>query len=721
MYAAPVPPDFHRLEALPVDTDAPGQFDWAPWWTLLRALKPVVAARVVEGASLNMPTDPQAPWPPGGPGLRVLGSWGEPPENAGSPDADRSSGLALEQRPMSADIGIAQGATTLQYWVWRDPQPAPFEGQGTRASIDPPEPAEGALNALLQAWQRALLTHRRLQDSQRSLRGLLDRLDWIEQSLNFAREVVWEIDAQTRKIRYSRFTTVVDTSGQADPLGSFSALLETLHPEDRAPALEAFEGYLRGELPEFYAEYRQRLINGQWIWSRSRGRAVSFDEQGRPLRIQGTVVGVSKLKALEATLRESVDNRTQFLATMSHEFRTPLNSIIGASQLSLLEQDPEVLKEQLALIGSASRHLLGLINSVLDYSRLEAQAMQLESRPLSLHRLLADLALRFEPEAAQRGVALRIDLDPDTPSSVTGDEMRLSQVLNNLLANALKFTDAGRVTLVVEPRELGPEACRIEFSVQDTGIGMNAEQVRRLFQPYSQADVTIARRYGGTGLGLVICRQLVALMGGELQVFSAPEQGSTFSFVISMPRVGALDEAPAQGQQGGHGMPSAARRSVEGRLDILQAQQTAAERLAAALQAARDHVAGRRVVIVDDNRMNILVLERFLARVGVQSRSFESARAAIAALRAEGADVVLMDLYMPEMNGAEATREIRQSPGLERIPILAVSASVTPQERELCREAGMNDFVAKPIEPLILIETIKRHLPQAASTGLPSF
>lgn len=579
---------------------------------------------------------------------------------------------------------------------------------------------------LAQAWTTSRAQARAWAAVQQSLA----RQHWLEQALCFAREVVWELDVKTRSLRYSRYVAALDRPRGDDLPMTLDDFIASLHPLDRAPVMQLMDDYLEGEQPECYFEYRQRHQDGHWIWSRSRGRAMRRDAQGRPLLVLGTAVGITLQKNLEQSLRESelalrisdhqlreregelraalalaeqaALSRAQFLATMSHEIRTPLNSIIGASRLALMETDHQSVKEHLALVNDASGLLMNLVNSILDHSRLQAGAVALELQPLSLGRLMHDVVRQQAPAAAARQLSLDLRLDTKLPAAVQADALRLTQVLTNLLANALRFTHVGGVELGAEVVTTLGDISRVRFSVRDSGIGMTPQQCERLFQAYSQADRSIARRYGGTGLGLAISHRLVELMGGELTVQSQPDIGSVFAFEIPL-KVAVLHEAA---EVVGTGPAGSHQPRVQAVLDRLKS---------AAVQ-----LQGRRVLVVDDNPMNLLVARQFLQKAGLEVETASSPVVALDRLEQVRFDAVLMDLYMPEMNGADATRQIRSRPHLSLLPVLALSASVTPEERQLCRDAGMNDFIAKPLDPEQLLAALTRLIPPQPHSDQPA-
>jgi signal transduction histidine kinase/DNA-binding response OmpR family regulator len=373
--------------------------------------------------------------------------------------------------------------------------------------------------------------------------------------------------------------------------------------------------------------------------------------------------------------------KSEFLANMSHEIRTPMNAILGMLQLAL---DAQGAAERRDLIGKghrAAQTLLGIINDILDFSKIEAGKLDLEHIAFALKPLAADLADLFAPAAAEHGLAFRIDLDPGLPAALWGDPLRLRQVLQNLIGNAIKFTRAGGVVVTVAPAAHsasgGPDWVRLRCAVADTGIGIAPEQQVRLFESFSQADSSTTRRYGGTGLGLAISRRLVSLMGGEIGVDSAPGAGSSFWFELP------CEIAPA----------AALPTETTG-----QAQAHAAD------------LAGSRVLLVEDNALNQEVAMHFLRAAGIRARLAADGAAALAALAEEDFDAVLMDCQMPVMDGYEATRRIRAEARHADLPIIAMTANALIGDRERSLEAGMSDHLTKPLDATRFYATLARWL-----------
>jgi CheY-like chemotaxis protein len=350
---------------------------------------------------------------------------------------------------------------------------------------------------------------------------------------------------------------------------------------------------------------------------------------------------------------------------MSHEIRTPMNGVIGMAELLSATPLDASQREVTETIRSSGQILLAIINDILDLSTIESGQLALDKAPFSLGSVLSQAVKVVSPAASAKGLALDVSADATIPEHLLGDRLRLGQVLVNLLSNAVKFTDGGRVALstrLVPATAATPAAIRIE--VRDTGIGIEAERLSRLFQPFEQGDASMSRRFGGTGLGLAISKRLVDLMDGRLWGESQPGVGSTF--ILELP-LRAAD------------LPSPASRPV--RVAIPD----------------RQPVANLRLLIAEDNPVNQRVASRMLQKLGYRADVVDNGRLAVEAVERESYDVVFMDVQMPELDGLEATRQIKARPGPAPW-IVALTAHALEEDRQQCLAAGMNDFLSKPVQ-----------------------
>ena len=405
----------------------------------------------------------------------------------------------------------------------------------------------------------------------------------------------------------------------------------------------------------------------------------------------GVKENITERKQKDALLLEAKERaehlaktKSQFLANMSHEIRTPMNAIIGFSELALLKDMPTEVTDYLKNINTASNNLLVILNDILDLSKLEAGQMGLNLSAFSLPDLQATLHNLFIITAQSKGLALSINIASDVPDSLIGDSIRLRQVLTNLLGNAIKFTSQGAVTLNISLQQRDDLQARLLFAVTDTGIGISVEQQAKLFLPFSQVDDGYARNFEGTGLGLVISQDLVQLMGSLIKVESQPGLGSCFSVELALPI------AP---------------------LSTLASIKTPSNTAPSVLHTETETLNGIKILVAEDDAFNQKIIQQVLKRLGASLIVLANdGSEVLATLEQDDFDVVLMDLHMPIMNGFEAATEIRKRPRYAQLPVIALSASVTDEDRQRSLAAGMNDFIAKPINTNTLLSTLKQYL-----------
>ncbi|CAK0772202.1 two-component system, sensor histidine kinase [Gammaproteobacteria bacterium] len=407
-----------------------------------------------------------------------------------------------------------------------------------------------------------------------------------------------------------------------------------------------------------------------------------------------TLYDITELKRAKEAAEQTARLKSEFLANMSHEIRTPMNGIIGLSELALYQPLSEEIEGYLEKIHCSAKSLLGILNDILDYSKIEAGRMTIELAPFDLDTLLETLQNLFSQRASEKNLQFKISIFPEqTPRQLIGDALRLQQVLSNLIGNAIKFTDRGHVFLKVTSYPLDVLEFQFRFEVEDTGIGMSEKTIQNLFQPFTQADGSISRRFGGTGLGLAISRELLVRMGSEFQVKSAPGQGSVFQFEVPIRADSRLCGQPKVR------LPASWQEAIETKMRPLS---------------------GTRILVAEDNSINQQVIRELLKRWGMEVKIANNGKEALYLLEKDDFDIILMDVHMPGVDGIEATRLIRQK--WTDLPIIALTAGVTQQEHDQVLACGMNAFVGKPIQQELLAQVLINFTPAKThpSTYVPT-
>jgi PAS domain S-box-containing protein len=452
-----------------------------------------------------------------------------------------------------------------------------------------------------------------------------------------------------------------------------------LHPEDRDYVARTVASLTPG-VNQRTIDYRVLRKDGEVIWAETGFTLVPGAGPDGAGEVISVSRNISARKALETQLvearrraEEAAAAKSDFLANMTHELRTPLNAIIGFSGVLADSSKLEAEDARHArLIRDASDSLLDLVNGVLDFSRLEAGAVELERKPFDPAETARTMVALLTQQADAKDLMLGVEVEGDA-SPLVGDATRIRQVVLNFLSNAIKFTAEGGVTVSVRQTNVGADRGHLRVAVTDTGLGIDGGKIDQLFDRFTQADATVSRQYGGTGLGLAICKRTIELMGGAIGCDSRPGQGSTFWFEVTLPRAEALAEAP-QGPA-----PSAPDSPL-------------------------------RLLLVEDVAVNRELISTLLAPFDISIETAENGLLAVEAMQQGAFDLVLMDVQMPVMDGLTAAKTIRALtlPGAQSTPIIAMTANVLPEQVQKCLDAGMDDHLGKPVSPAALLTVLSR-------------
>ena len=463
------------------------------------------------------------------------------------------------------------------------------------------------------------------------------------------------------------------------------------HQEDMPLSQELFTGLSLRAIPHYAIKKRYRHKAGHYVQAKAYVSGV-FDKMGKLVYSVATIEDVTEKKRNEEALikAKQVAEHARaaerlFLANMSHEIRTPMNAVIGMTHLLMQTNPSEEQLEYLQALQFSADSLIGIITNILDISKIEANEIEFESRPFSLRQLLLSLQKTFQLKVRDKSISVVIFLDPALKQQLIGDQVRLNQILTNLLGNAAKFTHVGTIGIAARLIDCKDRQALIEFKVHDTGIGISKESLRIIFDNFKQADNQTQREFGGTGLGLSIVKQLVELQGGEIRVESQVQKGS--SFIISLPFL--LSEIMDE--------------------DILAEPQP--------LKTVKEEktLQSLKILVAEDNPMNQKLVSRFLENWGCQYQIAHNGQEALQFCEQESFDVILMDVHMPLMDGCEATKAIRAltaNPNAQ-IPIIALTAAALLDEKNRVMEAGMNEFLTKPFSPKILRAILLKYAAEA--------
>ena len=499
----------------------------------------------------------------------------------------------------------------------------------------------------------------------------------------------WEWNIQTSEIIFNeQWAGIIGYSLEELSPVSIETWMKYAHPDDLQKSGELLEKHFRGELEFYECECRMKHKNGQWVWVMDRGKVALWTDNGKPSWMFGTHHNIMERKQAEDELHHAkvaaeTANiaKNQFLSTMSHEIRTPMNSVLGAIQML---QQGELTQEEQELTEIAIQsgvQLVALINDILDLAKIEAGKIELEIADFNLASMISDTINILSLQAREKGLLLTASQDRDVPPVLKGDAGRLRQILINLIGNAIKFTQKGKITLHIQKEREDIHSVTLCFLVRDSGIGIAADKLEHIFDPFTQADCSTTRRYGGTGLGLAICKQFVELMGGTIGAESRDGGGSAFRFTVVLEKQAEVPSLLSPIIKETHREPFS--------------------------------VAGVRILFAEDDPTAQKIVPRLLKSYGCLVDVVSDGKEALQALEKNDYALVLMDCMMPGMNGYEVTTVIRDPVSPVRrhdIPVIALTGNAMKQDRGYCLAAGMNDHLPKPLLFPDLLAMLEKYL-----------
>jgi len=517
-------------------------------------------------------------------------------------------------------------------------------------------------------------------------KALVKKLNEYEKKCKIALEGgqfgVWELNIKNRKLYHLNCWKKNLGYEESELDDRLDAWLSLIHPDDFPLVKNKFNKHCQCK-EEYVVEYRIRCKNNSYIWIRSKGRVIEWNENGEPLRMIGTHEDISKERLIQEELKERYEQleilkqeaesankaKSQFLANMSHEIRTPMNGVIATLQLLQLSNLTDEQRKYVNLLKNSADNLIAIIDSILDIAKLESGKIELNSEPFDLKESVSNIYQTYLLAANAKGLEAGCFFDPNIDREVIGDEIRLRQILTNLLSNAVKFTDKGYISFRTRLISSAADWQKIEFSVKDTGIGIDESYKPKIFENFSQGDLSKKKKYMGTGLGLAISKQLAELMNGDIHFESEVGKGSTFYFTCNLKKKINLHDPDKE-------------NNISEQREIHN-------------QPANEKV----VLCIEDNLINQEIIESIINKRGYKYLAAYDGNEALEKLKEHEVDLILMDIQMPGLNGYEVTSIIRNMEDKEKnIPIIAMTAYAMHEDRDKCIKAGMNEYISKPID-----------------------
>jgi PAS domain S-box-containing protein len=521
----------------------------------------------------------------------------------------------------------------------------------------------------------AVATFQDITDSIELQKELRMTNEYLDLAMEGAGVGIWDWDLKTNEIRYDRRWAELIGYKVDEIEMNFDTWEKNVHPDDLEYCHKKMNDYLEGRSNHYQVDFRMKHKNGHWVHIEAQARFSDWDAEGNPIRFTGTHYDITELKNIQKKAQAAEKAKSEFLANMSHEIRTPMNGVIGMIQLLQQTDLTDEQKDMLNTIHASGESLVSILNDVLDISKIESGRFELEKRNFDLGECIHSLVNLHQAKAKENGTSIEIGHNCQKDNWFVGDVTRIRQIIANYISNAIKFTKDGKVEVGCEITKCESDECDIIIHVKDDGIGINDSDRDKLFNAFVQADTSITRKYGGTGLGLAISSKLAKLMGGKVYFESKKNEGSTFFLELKL-------------------------KKVEAKENIQDASQPRDD--------SKDFV--HQVLFVEDNPVNQKIGKMMLEKMGHQCDIANNGQQALIKLEEKKLDyytLILMDMQMPELDGIAATKEILKKYGMQAPNIVALTANAFDSDRETCLNAGMVDFLTKPMNKAELMRVLK--------------